>query len=187
MIVVACGHVAATAVRSIWRWRRAHALTTRERLRAAAGIAAIVLAFPVVAFVLASPAPGFVRSADRWRGQSLREAARAGDVSRIRAWRWLGAGVEGGAEFPPLVDAAGGGHLEAVRYLLASGARVDHTAPRGCTALALAASQGHEIVVAQLLAHGADSTRLQPCLSDAEMARALATIRSAMARAPREG
>jgi ankyrin repeat protein len=55
----------------------------------------------------------------------------------------------------PLIDAAKGGDLEAVKDLLHRGAEVDAQSEKGKTALHYAAANGHVEVVKLLLANGA--------------------------------
>ena len=63
-------------------------------------------------------------------------------------------GTEEGS--PPLMEAASGGHAEAVRVLLAAGAPPDHPNKLGATALQGAAGSGHDLCVRALLEAGAN-------------------------------
>ena len=64
-----------------------------------------------------------------------------------------------GGGYTPLLYAAYTGAHELVAQLLRRGAAVDATNDAGCTALMLAAQQGHIATTALLLAQGADPTR----------------------------
>src|SRR5262245_60563643 len=88
--------------------------------------------------------------------EALRTAARIGDTAQVRAL--LEAGADPNAEqrsYSPLMFAAGNGHVEMTRLLLARGATVDHRDHNGDRALLWAAQRGHVETVRMLLAAGA--------------------------------
>jgi ankyrin repeat protein len=88
--------------------------------------------------------------------EALRTAARIGDTEQVRAL--LEAGADPNAErrsYSPLMFAAGNGHVEMTRLLLARGAAVDHRDHNGDRALLWAAERGHVETVRMLLAAGA--------------------------------
>jgi uncharacterized protein len=88
--------------------------------------------------------------------EALRTAARIGDTAQVRAL--LEAGADPNSErrtYSPLMFAAGNGHVEMTRLLLARGATVDHRDHNGDRALLWAARRGHVEIVRMLLAAGA--------------------------------
>src|SRR5258708_6912015 len=81
-------------------------------------------------------------------GDALAIAAQAGDAQRVRTLLDAGADPNDyGNTYSALMHAAGNGHVEAVRLLLARGARVDHRDHNGDRALLWAAQRGHVEVV----------------------------------------
>jgi glyoxylase-like metal-dependent hydrolase (beta-lactamase superfamily II) len=91
--------------------------------------------------------------------QEIIEAARAGDLARVRALVEADAAqleVRSATAKTPLTYAAQGGHLELVAYLIGLGADPNARNVSDETPLLYAAYFGHEEVVAYLLAHGAD-------------------------------
>ena len=88
--------------------------------------------------------------------EALRTAARLGDTAQVRAL--LEAGADPNVQertYSPLMFAAGNGHVEMTRLLLARGASVDHRDHNGDRALLWAAQRGHIETVRLLLAAGA--------------------------------
>ena len=69
-----------------------------------------------------------------------------------------GADIEVGCS-TPLMEAAQEGHLELVKYLLKSGAKVHAQTQTGDTALTYACENGHMAVAEVLLDHGAELVR----------------------------
>ena len=111
----------------------------------------LVLAAAVVSF---GPAPAVLGD----QGEDLRDAARAGDVARVRALLDAGAPIDapGRHGVTPLLLAATKGHLDAVRLLIERGAAVN--AREGffrATPVEMALSGGHREVALLLLARGA--------------------------------
>jgi ankyrin repeat protein len=91
------------------------------------------------------------------RQRSFVEATLDGNVSRMRWLRLAGAKVDARSNLGnPLSLAAAEGKLDAVRYLLDQGAKVNTSEMQGHAALAEAAYYGHVDVVKELLLHGAD-------------------------------
>jgi glyoxylase-like metal-dependent hydrolase (beta-lactamase superfamily II) len=91
--------------------------------------------------------------------QEIIEAARAGDLTRVKALIEADASqleVRSATAKTPLTYAAQGGHLEMVAYLLGLGADPNARNVSDETPLLYATYFGHEEVVAYLLAHGAD-------------------------------
>jgi outer membrane protein assembly factor BamB len=119
------------------------------------------------------------------QGEELRDAARAGDVDRVRALLDAGAPVDapGRHGVTPLLLAATKGHLDAVRLLVERGAAVNaRESFFRSTPLEMALSGGHRDVALLLLARGARDgpLALEEAVdrSDVELARAaLATGR----------
>jgi ankyrin repeat protein len=110
--------------------------------------------------------------------EALRSAARIGDTAQVRAL--LEAGADPNVErrgYSPLMFAAGNGHVEMTRLLLARGATVDHRDHNGDRALLWAAQRGHAETVRMLLAAGAavqsddDPYRRTPLMHAAGYAR----------------
>jgi ankyrin repeat protein len=95
----------------------------------------------------------------------LLEAARAGDVAKVKTFLAAGADVDHGDNhgYTALIRAASEGHTEIVRILLASGADVDHRDNYGYTVLIRAAQEGHTEVVRTLLASGANVDHRGSC------------------------
>jgi glyoxylase-like metal-dependent hydrolase (beta-lactamase superfamily II) len=91
--------------------------------------------------------------------QEILEAARAGDLARVRAVVEADSSqvsVRSASAKTPLTFAAQEGHLEIVAYLVGVGADPNARNVRNETPLIYAASTGHAEVVEYLLAHGAD-------------------------------
>lgn len=91
--------------------------------------------------------------------QEIIEAARAGDLTRVRALVEADASqleVRSATAKTPLTYAAQGGHLELVTYLIGLGADPNARNVSDETPVLYATYFGHEDVVAYLLAHGAD-------------------------------
>src|SRR5262245_56028700 len=88
-------------------------------------------------------------------------AATTGSVHRMQLLHLAGANVNSRSPSgTPLFLAAGGGRLNAVRYLLDEGADVNLRSPNGTTALAEATYYGHEPIIKELLMRGADVNAL---------------------------
>ena len=87
----------------------------------------------------------------------LHHAAHHGSVESIAALVALGADprAKDSCGFTPLMIAAAGGHVEAVRELLKHDHRINLASEYGRTTLNLAANRGHEAVVTFLLERGA--------------------------------
>ena len=88
--------------------------------------------------------------------EALLSAARTGDTAQVRAL--LEAGVDPNVErrtYSPLMFAAGNGHVEMTRLLLARRASVDHRDHNSDRALLWAAERGHAEIVRMLLMAGA--------------------------------
>ena len=91
------------------------------------------------------------------RQRYFASAATSGSVHRMQLLHLAGANVNArSAAGAPLLLAAGGGRLNAVRYLLDEGADVNLRGPHGNTALAEATYYGHESIVKELVMRGAD-------------------------------
>jgi ankyrin repeat protein len=86
-------------------------------------------------------------------GEELRAACLRGDEAAVRG-RLTGE-IEGRDDVGALLAAAEQGRLRAVRLLLDLGVAIDATDVRGVTALHQAASNGHRLVVEELLERGA--------------------------------
>ena len=87
------------------------------------------------------------------RYDELAVAAQAGDATKLRSLLDSGANPNDyDGTYSALMYAAGNGHVEAVRILLARGANVDHRDHNGDRALLWAAQHGHADVVRLLLA-----------------------------------
>lgn len=92
-------------------------------------------------------------------GQSLRDAARAGETQSVRdllAGAAPGVDAADGTGRTALMCAVEGGHDEIVGILLAAGASVDRQEGSGATALHLAARHGRAAAARLLLQSGAD-------------------------------
>lgn len=111
--------------------------------------------------------------------EDLLSAARAGDTGRVRELLDAGHDPNGirRKTYSPLMFAAGNGHLEMTRLLLAHGALVDHRDHNGDRALLWAANHGHVEIVRALLGAGAavqsddDPYRRTPLIKAANYAR----------------
>ncbi len=102
--------------------------------------------------------------AGRYSDPAWFQAARAGDVERLRALLARGAKVDArdGNDDTALTWAAAGGHQDAARALLEAGADPDVRQYEGATALMLAADRGHLGVVEALVEHRADLNLKHP-------------------------
>jgi outer membrane protein assembly factor BamB len=92
-------------------------------------------------------------------GEALREAARAGDLTRIEALLAAGVPVDAPARYgqTPLYFAAEKGHLAAARRLVERGANVNaRDRFFGASVLDMALQGGHRELARYLLAHGAE-------------------------------
>jgi ankyrin repeat protein len=121
-------------------------------------------------------------------------AARRGDLAQVRAL--LEAGADPNIDrktYSPLMFAAGNGHVEMTRLLIAHGARVEHRDHNGDRALLWAAQRGHAATVRLLLAAGAaadsddDPYRITPLMKASryghpEVARLLLAARAGVNR-----
>lgn len=91
--------------------------------------------------------------------QEICDAARAGDLARVRALVEADSaqvGARSANNKTPLIFAAQGGHLEVVAYLIDMGAELDARNAANETSLIYAVYFGHADVVEYLLDHGAD-------------------------------
>lgn len=95
---------------------------------------------------------------------SLRMAASTGDIVTLKML--LKQGIDPNAtpeispgikKAAPLITAASNGHLEAVKLLVASSAKIDQPDSSGCTALDWAVRQNHYSVIKYLFEHGASA------------------------------
>ena len=123
-------------------------------------------------------------SLDKKNTTALIDASARGQVDKVKkllaagidvnlqeeAPRWLS--MAGGCDAPSIYSATGqsalqkaseGGHLEAVKLLLAAGARVDDKNIVGDTALVLAGKRGYTETVKALIAAGADVNTKNKC------------------------
>ena len=94
------------------------------------------------------------------KNEALSDAAQYGQHTRMRLFLFLGADPNTHPNYGrvlPLTGAAFQGDNEAIRILLAHGARVNGAERRGMTALMDAAYRGHRETALLLLAHGADA------------------------------
>ena len=112
-------------------------------------------------------------------GEALRDAARAGDVTKIEALLAAGAPVDAPARYgqTPLYFAAEKGHLEAAKQLVERGANVNaRDSFFGASVVGIALQGEHFELVRYLLAHGAEdaATVLGTAVEkqDVELARA---------------
>lgn len=91
--------------------------------------------------------------------QEILDAARGGDLARVRALVEADSGqmeVKSVSNKTPLIFAAQGGHLEVVAYLIGMGADLNARNAANETSLIYAVYFGHADVVEYLLDHGAD-------------------------------
>lgn len=112
-------------------------------------------------------------------GEALREAARAGDLTKVDALLAAGAPVDAPARYgqTALYFAAEQGHLAVARRLVERGANVNvEDGFLGASALEMALQGGHRELARHLLAHGAEDafSALADAIEndDVEMARA---------------
>ena len=95
------------------------------------------------------------------KNEELSDAAQYGQHARMRLLLFLGADPNTHPNYGrvlPLTGAAFQGDNEAIRILLAHGARINGAERRGMTALMDAAYRGHRETALLLLAHGADAS-----------------------------
>jgi hypothetical protein len=92
------------------------------------------------------------------RATALQEAARAGDLARLRLLLNSGAdpNQRDGNGNRPLIEAVAAGHLDAVRALIAAGADSNLTSAGGRTPLIEAAIRGRMEIARLLISAGAD-------------------------------
>ena len=120
--------------------------------------------------------------------EALLSAAHAGDTAQVRALLDAGHDPNGilRRTYSPLMFAAGNGHVEMTRLLLARSATVDHRDHNGDRALLWAAWRGHAETVRLLLAAGAvvqsddDPYRMTPLMRAAGYAH-VAVVRILLA------
>ena len=134
----------------------------------------------VLALVLTAAVSGAARADD---GDDLREAARAGDLARVRALldRGVKADSEGRHGLTPLMLAAAGGRLDLARLLVEKGASVNARERFfGQTVLAHAARGKHAEMVRWLLEHGSTDAdgALDFALQTGDLALAKAAVAS---------
>jgi uncharacterized protein len=91
------------------------------------------------------------------QGQALIEAAKQGDLERVRELLDKGADVNARNinDMTVLISAARGGNLEIVKLLLEKGSDINARASNGFTAMKQASKEGHTQIVELLKAHGA--------------------------------
>ena len=90
---------------------------------------------------------------DEWKA-----AVRAGDVARLEALADAGADINALDDHgqTALMNAARDGRMDVVRWLIARGAELDHTAKFHLSALMLAVINGRDAIVGLLVDAGAD-------------------------------
>lgn len=84
------------------------------------------------------------------------------DLARAPAWAQAGDPAVDALAITPVHHAIAGGHVQAVRLLLACASQAKEPLRGGKRALAMAAAREDVAIVAILLAHGADATTLGP-------------------------
>ena len=120
------------------------------------GIIARAIAFAST-LALSIAVLNFLPSARARRQTHFARAAADGNVRNMRLLQIAGAQVNSaGSCCAPLFLAAGGGRLDAVRYLLDQGADVNARDERGRTALTEATFYGNAPVIKELILRGAD-------------------------------
>jgi len=90
--------------------------------------------------------------------KKLIDAARKGDLENVMQCVKQGASLNISTENGALLEAAGAGHGDCVRFLLNAGADINVRNEKGSTALMLAAFHGQADMAALLIANGADKT-----------------------------
>jgi len=95
--------------------------------------------------------------ADEWE---LRQAAKAGDIAKIKELLEDGADIDGQSRkgYSAIHHAAMKGHLKVVELLIKEEADIDNVSAKGSTPLISAAYAAHPRVVQVLLAAGADTS-----------------------------